>query len=100
LQTNLRQAQRQREELQRLPADDLQANCEQSQAPADDLQTKFEKSCDDYVSVLEEIADTLKTLDDDFLQNVLGKEKYDSYKKRQIARQVVMVSFLWIRLYL
>jgi hypothetical protein len=100
LQTNLRQAQIQREELQRLPAEDPQANCERSQPPADDLQTKFEKSSADYVSVLEEIADTLKTLDDDFLQNVLGKEKYDSYKKRQIARQVVMVSFLWIRLYL
>lgn len=68
----------------------MQENFGETLAQADDLQTKFEKCCEDYVAVLENIADTLKTIDDEFLQNILGKEKHESFKKHQIERQVVI----------
>ncbi|XP_046859996.1 Bloom syndrome protein-like isoform X3 [Xenia sp. Carnegie-2017] len=51
-----------------------------------DVQSKLVKFSNDYVSVLEEIADILKSLDDDLMENVLGRDKYDLYKKKQVER--------------
>ena len=72
-----------------LPTKGVQETLKHSRLPTDDLPAKFEETCAEYVTVLEEIADTLKTLDDDLLQNVLGMETFQLYKKRQIERQVV-----------
>ena len=96
MQAYFQQTQIKFKERQSFPADDLAANSEKSQVRADDIQTKFEQSCADYVSILEEIADALKTLDDDLLHNVLGKEQYESYKKKQIERQVVMIYLILV----
>ena len=70
------------EEFQRLIGDDLKQKQED-----DDIEAKFEKTSSDYVAILENIADTLKALDDDFLLNLLGKEKHEAYKKNQVERQ-------------
>ena len=83
---NVQTTQTEKVERERLLSNDLQADWEQIQVPEDDGEAKFEKSCANYVLVLEEIADTLKTLDADLLQNVLGNEKYETYKKRQVER--------------
>ena len=68
------------------PVTDVQKTFKHSDLPTDDLLTKFEKTCVEYVTVLEEIADTFKTLDNDFLQNVLGMKTFDVYKRRNIER--------------
>ena len=84
--TNVQTTQMKKVERESFISNDLQADQEQIQVSEDDGEAKFEKSCANYVLVLEEIADTLKTLDADLLQNILGNKNYETYKKKQIER--------------
>ena len=86
LQNCIQEKQTQPVESEILPVDDLPSKTVNSQATTDELELTFEKSSAEYLSVLEELADTLKTLDNEFLQNILGEEKFQVYKKRQIER--------------
>lgn len=61
-----------------------------------DVQSKLVKFSNDYVSVLEEIADILKSLDDDLMENVLGRDKYDLYKKKQVERFSLFSYEFWL----
>ena len=90
MQANVQTTQMEKVERESLLLNDFQVHRERIQVSEDDGEAKFEKSCANYVLVLEEIADTLKTLDADLLQNVLGNEKYETYRKRQIERQVTI----------
>lgn len=79
-----------------LQAPEVKVGEPQSQDAENDVQAKLDKSREAYVAVLEDIADTLKALDSDLLQNVLGKE-YEPYMKRQIERYKVSPGVFFCR---
>ncbi|XP_028399208.1 Bloom syndrome protein homolog [Dendronephthya gigantea] len=57
-----------------------------SERAEETLDAKFEKSSSDYIAVLEKIADTFKTFDQDLLLNLLGEDEHEEYKKNQVER--------------